>query len=92
MPNDAAGTADLVRVARDEDFWDLVCADEDWLRAEFDAIIASGFRDRPGRPVLPRPAPRPRPGVLHASPRQPDTLGGWGPEPQVARQRSPPGW
>src|SRR5690606_13908017 len=42
-------------------FWDLVCADDDWLRAEFDAIIAAGYSGadpgRDGRAVAPVPPP-----------------------------------
>ena len=61
----------------DEQFLDLICADEDLLRAEFDAIIAAEWpsppagRARPrrrrraarqrGRPARSRPCPRPRP-------------------------------
>lgn len=44
-------------------FAELVCADEAWLRAEFDAIITANFG------VFPPPLARPRPGS--AGPRQP---------------------
>ncbi|GAB3357373.1 hypothetical protein GCM10027360_17500 [Amycolatopsis echigonensis] len=44
-------------------FAELVCADPEWARAEFDAIVAANFpavppRDRP-RPPEPVPARRP---------------------------------
>jgi len=42
----------------EEAFVDLVCADDDLLRAEFDAIIEAGWLVRPRRP---RPVPSPRP-------------------------------
>src|SRR3989442_14469384 len=38
------------------EFTELVCADADWLRAEFDAIMAANFG------ILPPSAPRLRPG------------------------------
>lgn len=44
-----AAPSDLGTVRADEEFWDLVCADDDWLRAEFDAIIAAGFTERARR-------------------------------------------
>jgi hypothetical protein len=38
-----------------EEFLALLCADEDLLRAEFDAIVAANWdRPRPPRPTLPR--------------------------------------
>jgi hypothetical protein len=40
--------------AVDADFWALVCADEEWLRAEFDAIISEP------RETMPRPSGWPR--------------------------------
>ncbi len=48
-----------------EVFIDLVCADPEWLRAEFDAVIATGWdhplptRPRPRRPIRRGPGPRP---------------------------------
>ena len=74
-----------------DDFAAVICADEEWLRAEFDAIIEASWAEPPERPVrklggfsapFPRhrgdPAPR-----LVRRPRCPGS-GGW------ARQRSPP--
>ena len=37
--------------AVDADFWALVCADEEWLRAEFDAIVSEP-RETLARPSL----------------------------------------
>lgn len=82
-------------LVRPEDgvFWDLVCGDEDWLRAQFDAIIAAEYpsRERPAPPTLP---PR------HRAHGGPGTRRSWvdGPGPATAeaqlhpppRQRSPP--
>ena len=36
--------------AVDADFWALVCEDEEWLRAEFDAIVSEPAEVRPWRP------------------------------------------
>ena len=43
MSSSAAATTDRVVVQPDEDqaFWDLVCAEDDWLQTEFDAIVAN---------------------------------------------------
>ena len=59
----------LTRASEDEEFLALVCADEQLLRAEFDAIVAAEWpgpppdapggrcdRERPGRPRTGRPA------------------------------------
>src|SRR6478672_1585568 len=77
-----------------EEFLELVCGDEQLLRAEFDAIIAQewGSRPPPARPRTPCPATRPRRwarptrtlGLRPLLPRHPG-IGGW------SRQRSPPG-
>jgi hypothetical protein len=79
----------------DEQFLALICADEELLRAEFDAIIAAGWgqprrpalRPRPRGPALPS-GPRSRcprvDGGIHAPQREP---GGEG----RSRQRAPPG-
>jgi hypothetical protein len=76
------------------EFLDLICADEELLRAEFDAIIAAGWPTEPptvrgvGRRREHPPAggqgAHPRPGPLLS--RQPDA-----PEVRArSRQRSPP--
>lgn len=77
-----------------EEFMDLVCADEDLLRAEFEAIVAAEFPPAPARPRLPsRPAHHPE---RHRAP----SVAGPGTGPGGAgcpgtgewtRQRSPPG-
>ncbi len=78
----------------DEQFLELLCTDEDLLRAEFDAIIAAGWPSPPpaaparrvGAERRPRRVRRRGEGSLTALaswPRHPG-VGGW------ARQRSPP--
>jgi hypothetical protein len=86
-------SADCTRSA-EEEFLDLLLADDDLLRAEFDAIIAAEWpeppADRPGSSVAGRPpgggpsrrAADPVRGPV-SRPRHPG-IGGW------ARQRSPP--
>jgi hypothetical protein len=70
-------------------FLAVVYADADWLRAEFDAIVAASWDEPPARPELSsRPVP-PRP---HST-RHPDRPVPTGrPAAAVpARERSPPG-
>jgi hypothetical protein len=92
MPSNPVPDA-RVEPSVDDQFLDMVCADEDLLRAEFEAIIAAkwptpptprGHRARvPPRPTgIRRPRP-PRSGQVGQRPRHPG-VGGW------ARQRSPP--
>jgi len=81
----------------DEEFTDLLSSDQDWVSAEFDALIAASWPPPP--PVPPVPAPAAAPG--HQPPGQPpavdDSRGGghtrrndnhidW----QIDWQRSPP--
>lgn len=90
-----AATSDQVLVRPDDDlaFWEIVCADDDWLRAEFDAIVASEHPDRCGsgrpRPPTPRrpgpPSRGPRLAAEVVRPRAADA-----PVRLPARQRSPP--
>ena len=79
-------------------FTDLVCADHELLRAEFDAIIAANFPDaadgtqhrRPIRPVVPgmgRGAPRDAPTPSAHRAQRGGTAGAQHPP---ARQRGPP--
>src|SRR5688572_15123601 len=78
----------------DEEFLELMCDDEDLLRAEFDAIIAREWPSRPppadppaGSPTPgPRERGRPAAPVLRASRGRPRTPGAGG----RSRQRSPP--
>ena len=75
-------------------FADLICADEQWLREEFDALIAANYRP----PGPPPPAPPRTPSLpLHPS-GAPAAPTGTGPRPRQVisarssprRQRSPP--
>jgi hypothetical protein len=80
----------LAQTERDE-FLAVVCADADWLRAEFDAIVKAGWEQPPAVPERPRrPVAVPVPG----------TGAGWRDRALVpgrpvpafpARERSPPG-
>ncbi|HET7800095.1 MAG TPA: hypothetical protein VFL38_06715 [Humibacillus xanthopallidus] len=49
-----------VEVDTNEAFFELVCADDDLLRAEFEAIVAASWVGPPDRPT---PVPSPRPPV-----------------------------
>jgi hypothetical protein len=78
----------------DAAFADMICADPQWLRAEFDALISASF----GQPPVPPPAPPsvpphrrppypssgPWPGRFPVVPAFPHAAGGH------RRQRSPP--
>ncbi len=78
----------------DEQFLELLCADEDLLRAEFDAIIAAEWPSPPpaepdrgaGAERRPRPARLRRAASTAALPSRPrhPRIGGW------TRQRAPP--
>jgi len=73
----------------DDDFLFLIYADPDWLRAEFDAIIAAAWRPAAPRPVnqggaAHRPREPARPGTPHPL-RSVDNVG-----TGLRRQRSPP--
>jgi hypothetical protein len=79
-----------------DEFLAMLCADEELLRAEFDAIVAAGWAPGPPpRPGAHRGDGQPQPGSVRAGtehtgvsllrrPRRPG-VGGW------ARGRSPPG-
>ncbi len=77
--------------ALDSAFIDLICQDEDLVRAEFDALVAASWRlPPPEPPAVPRPADEP-PGwpATHAEKGVPQAgrrPGGAG----LRRQRSPP--
>lgn len=86
----------LIADRADLRFAELVCADPQWLRAEFDALIRAGFGPPPTwphRPAPPRVPPRnPMPGhagppVLKARPATPGRPRSRG---RRGRQRSPP--
>jgi hypothetical protein len=79
----------------DEQFLDLVCSDEDLLRAEFDAIIAAGWPSTatarpPDRPPGPRPPAPDPPGRGPGANPTPVASGG----PRASRRpvRQAPGW
>ena len=77
----------------DQDFLDLVCADQELLRAEFDAIIAQEWSSSPPSPDPPAASPGTGPGPPghrlprgdKASLRRPDSGAD-----EWSRQRSPP--
>jgi hypothetical protein len=81
---------------RDADiaFADIICADPQWLDAEFDALIAASFIEPPGSlPPAPPPVP-PRPGPPAPQLRPPRSsrvaAAFAAPGPRRGRQRSPP--
>jgi hypothetical protein len=77
-------------------FADVICADPQWVRDEFDALISASFGQPPAPPppAPPRvpphgghrhpPPPRPRPGPVPAAATSAHTA------PGHRRQRSPP--
>jgi hypothetical protein len=79
----------------DAAFADLICADQEWLRAEFDALISASFGAPPERQ---RPAPPPVPPSGGPGwPVLPAVASAVGPAHPVSgpghrRQRSPPRW
>ena len=78
----------------DTAFADLICADPQWLDAEFDALIAASFSEPPASrpPALPRFPPRPgTPPPLSCGPRpRPGAISCPAARPDHCRQRSPP--
>jgi hypothetical protein len=71
-------------------FLDVVCGDEDWVRAEFDAIVAANWPGaEPPEPPVPSPGPRRTPRRATGRPRPVPGIPPNGPAP--ARQRAPPG-
>jgi hypothetical protein len=76
-------------------FADLICADEQWLREEFDALIAANYQPpSPPRPAPPRTPPLPprRPAEatwLAAGPGRSKAVSSH-PGGGLRRQRSPP--
>jgi hypothetical protein len=79
----------------DARFAELVCADPQWLRAEFDALITAGFGAPPAWPHPPAP-PRVPPYRPSANPPAPPRRGTRPTRavqiklPEHRRQRSPP--
>ena len=78
----------------DATFADLICADEQWLREEFDALISASFGEPPAPPPPAPPRVPPRPG--HPCPPSwrpaPGPVAATFPAARAAdgRQRSPP--
>jgi hypothetical protein len=85
---------DLSTREADAAFADLICADPQWLRDEFDALISASFGEPPAPPSAAPPRVPPRPGI----PRPPSRHPAPGPAgipspaagPEHGRQRSPP--
>jgi len=93
MP-DPLAEAGATAAPTDDEFIDLICQDEELLRAEFDALIAASWLTPPPPPpppAPPRPTPPPdrRTGPVDAE--EPAPLQGSVPAARWNRQRSPPG-
>ena len=82
---------------RDTDaaFADIICADPQWLDAEFDALIAASYGQPPGSPppAPPRLPPHPGTPARWSRPPQPGRIAAafTATEKGHGRQRSPPG-
>jgi hypothetical protein len=79
----------------DAAFADLICADPQWLDAEFDALIAASFGEPPAPPPPAPPRVPPRPGSTPPPSRRrtPGPAAAASPAaagPGLGRQRSPP--
>jgi hypothetical protein len=70
-------------------FLDVVCGDEDWVRAEFDAIVEANWPPA-GRPEPPVPSPGPRRTSRRPTGRSRPVPGIRPNGPAPARQRAPP--
>ena len=70
--------------AVEEEFWALLCEDEELVRAEFEAIVSAAWPDPPDPPAAPRPptdpAGRVRPFVGSCSAEERTEYGCRGPE------------
>jgi hypothetical protein len=89
------GMGELTTREADATFAELICADPQWLRAEFDALITAGFGAPPAWPRPPAP-PQVPPGRTPANPFPPPRRN-TRPAPTARaarqkhrRQRSPP--
>ena len=75
-------------------FVDLICADPQWLDAEFDALISASFSEPPAPPPPAPPRVPPRPGIPCPPSRQPSPGPAAVTSPAIrsahGRQRSPP--
>lgn len=65
----------------DATFTDLICADPQWVREEFDALISASFDEPPASPPPEPPRVPPRPG--HPGPPS------WRPAPGAAAVKVP---
>ena len=79
----------------DAAFADLICADPQWLDAEFDALIAASFGGPPAQPPPAPPRVPPHPGSTPPPSRDPASGPATAASPAAAgpgqgRQRSPP--
>lgn len=87
-PTNDPPVVQLVGPSVDDEFLALMCSDEEWLRAEFDAIVAAEWVDPP-QPLRPNDrTSRPKARRNHSRtralvPQEP-------PIPRRARVRSPP--
>jgi hypothetical protein len=86
---------DLATRETDTAFAELICADAQWLREEFDALISASFRQPPAAPPPAPPRVPPSPGrtgppcqrrLRARFPAAPSTIA----RPGHYRQRSPP--
>ena len=82
----------MTRTTTDTDFVDLVLADEDLLRAEFEAIIAAAWQEppRPRRPAPPGPDDQPVPGAVAGPLYRTPPAASVPSRRRHCRQRSPP--
>jgi hypothetical protein len=78
----------------DAAFADLICADPQWLDAEFDALIAASFSEPPAAPPPAPPRVPPRPGIPCPPSPRPSSGSAAATCPAIrpahGRQRSPP--
>jgi hypothetical protein len=75
-------------------FADVICADQQWVDAEFDALISASFSEPPAPPPPAPPRVPPRPGIPPPSSRRPPPAQAAMTSPATGpgrgRQRSPP--
>jgi hypothetical protein len=85
---------DLSTREADAAFADLICADPQWLDAEFDALVSASFSEPPPPPPAPpRVPPRrgtPRPPSRRQAPGPATAKAAPATASEYGRQRSPP--
>jgi hypothetical protein len=85
---------DLATREAGTEFADIICADPDLLRQEFDALIAASYARPPARRPPAPPGSAPRPGRAHPRAGPGSRHPGGRPAPRPGRgyrrQRSPP--